>query len=89
MDVGQSDFTHPPPSVKYVIGSPRAISATTEIPVNVRGPIAAPDMVLSPRRKPWTRRRVSWERLFDHEVAERSPMLYVRDTSDMRDALYY
>ena len=24
MDVGQSDFTDPPPSVKYVIGSPRA-----------------------------------------------------------------
>lgn len=39
MDVGQSDFTDPPPSVKYVIGSPRAISATTEILVNVRATV--------------------------------------------------
>lgn len=49
MDVGQSDFTDPPPSVKYVIGSPRAISATTGNPANVSRD-RDPDTVL--RREP-------------------------------------
>lgn len=45
MDAGQSDFTDPPAIRQICYWILRAISATTEIPVNVRGS-GDPDTVL-------------------------------------------
>lgn len=67
----------------------RAISATTEIPVNVRGPIATPDTVLSLSLS--VALNDGGRKVGGSGQKTRSPMtaLYVRDTLDMRDALYY